>query len=131
VADDELATVRGDRPGIGLDGGGGLGRPGGDPLLGQVVNELGLAWRQPLPIGNRRDALLQELRWVQGDTGQVLGDDRCGLDGPGPGAVVDGGERDPMEALAEQFGCWRPIAVSSPSPGLAAWAASDSPWRAR
>jgi hypothetical protein len=37
VADDEFAPVLGDRP-------------GGEPLLGQVVEELGLAWRQPLLV---------------------------------------------------------------------------------
>jgi hypothetical protein len=69
VADDELAPVLADRAGIGSDGRGRLGRPGSDPVLGQVVEELGLAWRQPLPVGYRRNALLQEVRRVQRDTG--------------------------------------------------------------
>jgi hypothetical protein len=127
VADDQLAPVLGDRPGIGLEGGGGLGRPGGDPVLGQVVEELGLAWRQPVPLGGRRNALLQEVRREQRDTGQVLGDDRCGLDGPCPGAVVDGGERDPLELLPEKLGLLAADRGESPSSWLAAWAASDSP----
>lgn len=36
----------------------------------------------------------------------MLGDELCGLHGPCPGAVVDGGERDSPEALTEKLGLW-------------------------
>jgi hypothetical protein len=78
--------------------------PAATLVLGQVLEELGLAWRTPLLIRHRRNALLQQVRWVQRDTGQVLGDDLHGLDCPSPGAVVDGCERDSWKAPSEKLG---------------------------
>jgi hypothetical protein len=68
---------------------------------------------------------------VQRDTGQVLGDDLGGLDGPPPGAVVDGRELDSPEALSEKLGLLAAGLGEFPLFGVGCLGRLGLPWRAR